>query len=441
MTEVDIHKKKAKPALKVSGKRSVSRAHAETEKQNFGQAKKGALFLLGVIVAYICYLVFSGQMNSFIESLRGVNRSWVVAAALCYIAYYSCGVMAYLIAVVADPGSKLGVRDLMSVEATGIFFNNLTPNGAGAAPAQLIRLMRSGLSVGAAGALQYTRFIIYEASEGIFAAIMLIFRLNYFIETYGNVYLIGVFLFGFKVVEVGFWLIVSLKPRWVIKIGNWVIRLCERHGWMKDPKHWYEVVNTQVMEFSRGFTRAAKNVTEMLLTLLITLLQLGFQYALPWFVLKAFGKPADLLTCLAAGSMLELLTSAIPLPGGTGGAEGGFAFLFKPMFGEATSAGFVVWRMVEYFLPILATVPLLGIQSNSGYSVRERYMRMKRGKKRPGFVKHKTTYATGFKKKKQPRYKTGVSTGGIKVNLSKVGKKQPSSGSNHQEKQVKKISE
>ncbi len=36
--------------------------------------------------------------------------------------------------------------------------------------------------------------------------------------------------------------------------------------------------------------------------------------------------------------MLEPLTSAIPLPGGTGGAEGGFAFLFGHMFHEKPQA-------------------------------------------------------------------------------------------------------
>ena len=63
-------------------------------------------------------------------------------------------------------------------------------------------------------------------------------------------------------------------------------------------------------------------------------------YALPFFVLRAFGEPADLIVCLASGSMLELLINAIPLPGGTGGAEVGFAYLFRDMFGQHLAAGF-----------------------------------------------------------------------------------------------------
>ncbi|MBP3884394.1 MAG: flippase-like domain-containing protein [Olsenella sp.] len=367
----------SKPRVKVSVKtgRYITDMQGEEERKSLVSVRKSLVFLGFVAVAYALYLVFSGQMGAFFSSLANVSTGWVVAAMLAYVVYYLLGVSAYVMAVVDDPKSPVGIRDLMSVEAAGIFFSNLTPNGTGGAPAQIFRLTRAGLSMGEAGALQYTRFIIYEAAEGIFAALMLVFRMNYFVETYGDVFLVGALLFGFKVVEVGGLLIVCLFPRPVMRLGNWFLRFLKRRGWMKRYDHWNEVVNTQLMDFSNGFRAAASNVPGMLATLAITMVQLGCLYALPWFVLRAFGRPADIVTCVACGSMLELLTSAVPLPGGTGGAEGGFAFLFAPMFGDAISAGYVVWRMVEYFLPVLAATPLLGLRSRGRENVHERFMR------------------------------------------------------------------
>lgn len=345
--------------------------------EGIGSVRKSVIFLGIVAIVYVLYLVFSGEWGTFWASLADVDRAWVVGAMLCYVVYYFLGVTAYAIAVVGDQTSPLGIADLMSVEGTGIFFSLLTPNGTGGAPAQIVRLTRSGLSVGAAGALQYTRFIIYEAGEGIFAALMLIPRLGYFIDTYGNVFLVGALLFGAKIVEVASLLVVCLFPDLVMRVGNWGLRFMKKRGWLKRYDHWYHIVNEQVREFSDGFKAGARNVRLMLLTLFVTLLQLGFQYALPWVVLKAFGREADLLTCLACGSMLELLTSAIPLPGGTLGAEGGFAFLFKDMFGAALPAGYVVWRFVEYILPVLASVPLMGLRTRSGLSINARLRRLK----------------------------------------------------------------
>jgi uncharacterized protein (TIRG00374 family) len=350
---------------------------AATQTGGMGSVRKSVWFLGVVAVGYFLYLLFSGELGTFAESLAGADYGWVAVAMLSYVAYYFLGVVAYAIAVVGDKKSPLGLLDLMSVEGTGIFFSNLTPNGTGGAPAQILRLTRSGLSVGAAGALQYTRFIIYEAGEGIFAALMLIPRMGYFLDTYGNVVLVGALLFGAKIVEVTGLLLVCLLPKQVSAVGNWGLGLMRGWGWIKEVRYqrWSRTVNEQIYEFSNGFKAGARNWKLMFATLVVTLAQLGFQYALPWVVLRAFGKQADFLTCWACGSMLELLTSAIPLPGGTLGAEGGFAFLFGGMFGSALPAGYVVWRMVEYVLPVLVAVPLTGLRTRSGLSLNARLRR------------------------------------------------------------------
>ena len=218
---------------------------------------------------------------------------------------------------------------------------------------------------------------MYEAGEGIFAALMLIFRANYFYEQFGDVTVIGVILFGAKIVMVAVILAICLLPKMVKTVGNWGLRLLSRLRIVKQYDHWHGIINTQVDEFSNGFKTAAKNIPEMCVVLLVTLVQLGCLYALPYFVLRALGQPADLLTCLASGSMLELLTSAIPLPGGTGGAEGGFAFLFGHMFGEEIAAGFVLWRAIEYLLPTLAASMLLGLRSHDHESIYHKWNRFR----------------------------------------------------------------
>lgn len=408
----ELKKPKKKVALKVSGAATSKAAaeDAEADKESMGQVRKSLVFLAGVVIVYIAYLVFSGQFDEFITSLTGVDLGWIVAGVVCFLFYYVFGVLAYVLSVIADPDSPVGIRDLMSVEASGVFFMRLTPNGTAAPPAQIYRLTRAGLSVGQASALNFTRFVLYEAGEGVFAAIMLLFCGGYFYEQFGDVTLIGVFLFGFKVVQVGAVLFLCLFPRPVTAIGNWALRLANRHGWIKDDKYkkYYEVVNTQVAEFSAAFKGASKNVGEMCATMIVTLCQLGCMYALPYFVLRAFGEPADLMICLASGSMLELLINAIPLPGGTGGAEVGFAYLFKGMFGQHLAAGFVIWRAVEYLLPVLIAAPCMGMRSNSGISINRRWH---------GVWDRFTGGINGF-----------IETGSFKSGASKSGARAPKGG-------------
>ena len=146
---------------KISVAPTSSSEQVEEAKESFGQVRKSILFLFAVVILYALYIVFSGQFDEFVVALADVDTGWLIAGALCYFVYYFLGILAYVISVITDPESPVGVRDLMSVEASGIFFMNLTPNGAGAAPAQIYRLTRAGISVGQAGALQFTRFVMY----------------------------------------------------------------------------------------------------------------------------------------------------------------------------------------------------------------------------------------------------------------------------------------
>ena len=83
------------------------------------------LFLSAVVGAYLAYLAISGQMGTFADALSSVDAGWVLRACLCFASYWVFGVLAYVIAVYLDHDSPVGVRDLMSVEASGVFFGSI----------------------------------------------------------------------------------------------------------------------------------------------------------------------------------------------------------------------------------------------------------------------------------------------------------------------------
>lgn len=365
-------------AATAKGSTSASKGSASQDNQeNNARARKGALFLGAVVVAYVIFLVVSGQMEDFLQALSSVDAAWVWGAAFAFVMYFIFGVLAYVVAVYLDHDSPVGVLDLMSVEASGIFFGNLTPMMVGSVPSQIYRLTRTGLDVGEASATQFTRFIMFQFGLVLFAAIMLIAKLNYFFETYGDIIFLNVIVFGAHFLELIVLFVVCLCPHAVMRVGNAALRFATKHKIVKDPTHFDELINVQVMEFSRAFKDAAKDLPSMALTLVITMAQLACFYMIPWFVLNAFGIRADFLECLAAGSMVQMVASAVPLPGGTGGAEGGFVMFYGHMFGPATSAGFLIWRIITFFAPTLASAPMLGLRSKTGPSIYERVQTLK----------------------------------------------------------------
>lgn len=360
-----------KPQVKVSvaggGSTRSTGGGDDDEAERKAKARKGALFLGGVVLVYLAYLVFSGQMVQFVDALGQVDLHWIAGAIGCYLLYFVFGVLAYVIAVYLDHDSPVGVRDLMSVEASGVFFGNLTPMQAGSVPSQIVRLTRTGLDAGEASATQFTRFIMFQFGVVLFAAIMLAAKLRFFFESFGDIVILNLIVFGVHLLELVALFVICLCPKLVMAVGNWGIKFLSRHHFIKDEtvKRWSEVVNVQVMEFSQAFKRAASDWPSMLLTLVVTMAQLACLYMIPWFVLNGFGRQGDFLECLAAGSMVQMVSSAVPLPGGTGGAEGGFFMFYGGMFGSAASAGFIVWRLVTFFGPTFLAVPMLQLRTTN----------------------------------------------------------------------------
>ena len=159
-------------------------------------ARRGAIFIGLALLAFVIYIIVTGQGAEFVAALQNVQISWIVVACLCMLLYLIFGIAAYAIAVWLDPDSPVGIRDLISVEASGIFFGNLTPMMMGSTPAQIYRLTKAGQNVGEAGATQFTRFIVYQFGLVVWGAILLLARMPFFTERYGDITLLCVFSFG-----------------------------------------------------------------------------------------------------------------------------------------------------------------------------------------------------------------------------------------------------
>ena len=397
-------------------------------------ARRGAIFIGLVLVAYIVYLIFTGQMAQFIEALSTVDMSWIVVACLCMVLYFIFGVAAYAIAVWLDPESPVGIRDLISVEASGVFFGNLTPMMVGGTPAQIYRLTKAGQPVGEAGATQFTRYIVFQVGLVVWGAILLAVRLPFFTDLYGDMTLLCLFSFGGHVVLLTALFVVSLCPGFVTKLATWAIGFVERIGGESDrTRGWRDYVNNEIYSFSHHFKHAAAHLSSMGITMLVTMAQLAFFYMVPYFVLLAFGNhDVDFLSCLAAGAFIQLLSSAVPLPGGTGGAEGGFALFLGHFFGASATAGYLVWRLITFFAPTILTAPLLGLKSARHASIHARWDRIVHGGERPQRAASGTHRVPAPEGAAQPvsaapkrprRQQVRQTAGGITVSPSKMRRK------------------
>jgi len=341
--------------------------------ENKSRAAKGMLFIVAVVGIYVLYLVISGQMGTFLDSMHHVSTPWIIGAIICYCLYYVAGVSSYAVAVWLDHDSPVGIRDLMSVEASGAFFGNLTPAQIGSAPAQILRLTNAGLDAGEATGTQLTRALMLQIASVTYSLIVLLIGFISFRATYGNLIFLALVAWVIGFLMIFAQIAVCVFPNQVMKFGNAAVKTLSKRGWLKNYSTAYNFVNNEVGELSAAFQRATQSHQGLFVTLVIDFIQLTLLYMIPWFIANAFGCDINPIVSLELCALVQMVGAAVPLPGGTGGVDLAWNIFFGPTFGSLTMAGFIMWRFIAYIGPIFLAIPFLNLHSHSTQSLYQRW--------------------------------------------------------------------
>ena len=315
----------------------------------------GAIFLGAVLVGNIIYIQATHQADEFSEALAKAAPWWLVGMGILMIGNLVFGGLAYLITAWLDPETTMGVRDSLSVEATGTFFGNLTPLSVGGLPGQIWRLCKAGYTFGEATAVQLARFSVYQVAQTVEATILLLCFWVDIQRTYGNIIWVALAIVGFKVVQTTILVLVCLFPDFVEKAGDWFVNLLSAWGLSKRMlgearlESWRLGIKEETTKFGTAFRQLAGAWRQMLVVFVVSILQLTCLFGTDWFALEAFGVHLGFWETLCLGTLVQLVATVVPTPGGTGGIEAAFLYFFSKPLGEAAVACFLVWRIVTFY--------------------------------------------------------------------------------------------
>ena len=96
-------------------------------------------------------------------------------------------------------------------------------------------------------------------------------------------------------------------------------------------------INDQLDFFHKSNSTLYKNKKLLLTISILTVLQLTFLFAVPYAVYRAFNlSGAKITDMITAQAFVTMVSAFMPLPGGSGAAEGSFYVFFKLFFMENT---------------------------------------------------------------------------------------------------------
>lgn len=323
----------------------------------------GALLVM-LLVGGIIFMYSLREVNlqQLWANLLELNWGWLLVAIACMALYLILeGIVVKLFMNQRYPSYSWG--NALRLPLIEQLFNGITPFSTGGQPAQIIAMLKAGVDGGRASSMLLMKFVVFQTMIVInFCLSMMIgFHLIATELQALTMFVIIGFLIHFVVITsllmIMYWY--QLTKRLVIGV-IW-------------PLHWflsaqrYQTLQTTLVEkidiFHQESLGMRRNPRLLVKVSLVTMGQLFFYYAIPYYLLLALGVTnLNFWMIMSLHIIIFMVTSVFPIPGGAGGAEYGFLVLFGHYVTNHSKLvlAMLLWRLLTYyggiFVGMVATV-------------------------------------------------------------------------------------
>lgn len=326
------------------------------------KSKKLNLIICGAaFVIMIVYLFLVDDPVEIWNAICGAKPVYLILAVCCMVMYWILEAV-NLHLVTKEVHQKQKFKDSLSVSMIGQYFNCITPFASGGQPIQAFYLVKFGVPLGSSLTVLLSKFIVYQAMLTVYSAVILVFRLNYVLDT--SPLLMPLVIVGFIVnsaVIAGLFMLAFFKKP-TVKIAHFVVRFLGKLHIVKDVEAKLKYMDEEMDMYYKNFQFIKKRPVLILKMCFYTVIQLTVYFGISFVIYLAFGlSGSDFLTIISCQAFVLMISAFVPLPGALGAAEGSYVLFFKNIFGSYVHLSTVIWRFLTFYLAIIAgmTVSIL----------------------------------------------------------------------------------
>ncbi|MDR1627505.1 MAG: flippase-like domain-containing protein [Oscillospiraceae bacterium] len=324
------------------------------------------IFNIFIILLSAAFLVYFGiSENGLLDLVKNAmefNKMWLFVALFfhllnifidaCLIHRFTC-----------STGKQYPFKNAFKTSMVGQFFGAITPCASGGQPMQIYSMRKQGIDTGHSTSALVQKFLVYQNSITAYGAASILFKKKIFLShvppaahwlsllgfVSQSLVIILLFLFSFNR---------PITHKIIKVVFNWLAKL----KLIKNVDEKSAKVETQLNYFHDNNAKFYKSKKLVLAVYALTFFQLTCMFVVPYFIYRSFNLyGAKISDMVAAQSFVTMASAFVPLPGGTGAAEGSFFAFFSIFFTESTiKSAVLLWRIMTYFLTILISAPFSG---------------------------------------------------------------------------------
>ena len=319
------------------------------------------LLIGGGIVAYSLRTV---NLRLLIQDFFTLNWWWMLVALACICLYLILeGVVVKIF--MNNRHADFTWKDALRLPPIEQLFNGITPFSTGGQPAQLVAMLQCGVDGGLASSVLLMKFVVFQAMIVINFLVSLLIGFHFIAEKLHALSLLVLLGFVIHLAVIVGLLLVMYWYGFTKRALNLLIKPC---AWFMKPQRYERLrisLNEKVDSFYQESLRMKEEYGKMAKVCLVTLCQLFFYYALPYFIMLALGVHGmNFIMVISLHVLIFMIISLFPIPGGAGGAEYSFSVLFASFIGSGTKLvlAMILWRLLTYYFGMFAGMVALFIK-------------------------------------------------------------------------------
>jgi len=344
--------------------------------------KKKRKNLINIISLFICSIVvivilLKNDVVSVFNEIKNARWIFIFIAIVCQLLMPfidGCILMTLSRRFRKDYTYKEGLTN----ELIGLLFCFITPSATGGQFAQVTVYNKQRIEPHKSLSILLIKFLAYQIISVLYGIFTLVLNKDYMSATLNTLNILGTEIeyttlayFGLFInILAGFGLFFLAYSRIINGIIRGIYKLLYKLNIIKDLDAALSKVENRIVTFKENLNDLKHMKKEFILILLLNILKFSFSFIIPYFVARALGINLDssyISIMISLTCYLNLITTFIPIPGSSGGAELFFALLFVPLFGSETltTSGMLIWRTITFYIPLLYTALVTLIYNRS----------------------------------------------------------------------------
>lgn len=307
-----------------------------------------AVVILSSIIFLYFFLYLNG-LNQLVKILKEINGLWLLVASVLMLIYWAFEIL-IIHELTRLPFPEQKFRKSIKAAMIGQFFGSVTPFQTGAQPAIFYALVEEGIDSGSASSILMMKFIVHQTTMTIYSFIIIILKFSYFKSMISGLFYLCLLGFVFNLGIILIAVMFSINKGFTKGLLSGVFKFLSRMKLVRKWEQHESKIEKSLNDFHNNAKLIAKNYKVIIKVAVINTAQLTVFYVIPYFIYRSFNlASASLWNMLAAQTLVMMIVSITPLPGGSGGAEGGFTLLFSLFFKENILPAVILWRAITYY--------------------------------------------------------------------------------------------